>query len=242
MLSQKLAQAEPLYTEVLGAQRINPGVCHPDTVSTMTNLAVLYRDQGQYEKAEALFLEALAAARKTYGLGGNDTQNILSHLTMLFSKKGTPERAEPFLRELVSFLREHPGDRSYLLGNGLGDLAFNLLEQKKYTEAEPVARECLAIRSKNKPEWWTTFYTRTLVGAALSGQKKYADAEPLLVQGFAGLRERQSKMNNDSKFTLVEALERVVQLYEDWGKPADAAKWRKELEAEKTQQKKNSPY
>jgi serine/threonine protein kinase/tetratricopeptide (TPR) repeat protein len=242
LLGQKLDQAEPLCREVLAAQRVRPGVGHPDTLNTMTNLAVLYRDQGQYGKGEPLFLEALAEARKTYGPGHADTQNILSHLTILYSKKGTPERTEPYLRDLVSFLREHPGDRSYLLGNGLGDLAFNLLELKKYAEAEPVARECLAIRSKNKPEWWTTFYTRTLVGAALSGQKKYADAEPLLVQGFAGLRERETKMNNDSKFVLVEALERLVQLYEDWGKPTDATKWRKELEAEKTKQRNNKPY
>lgn len=30
---------------------------------------------------------------------------------------------------------------------------------------------------------------------------------------------------------LTEAAERLVQLYDEWGKPAEAAKWRKELAA-----------
>src|SRR5262249_35390021 len=117
------------------------------------NLATLYRDQGQHDKAEPLLVEAVVEARKTYGLGHANTQTMLSHLTILYSKKGTPERAEPLLREMVEFLREHPGEQSDLLAKGLERLAGNMLEQKKYTQAEQCGRECLALRRVEEPPW-----------------------------------------------------------------------------------------
>ena len=69
---------------------------------------------------------------------------------------------------------------------------------------------------------------------ALSGQKKYAAAEPLLLAGYAGLKQRQAKIPPQGKARLVEALERLVQLAEALEKKDDAAKWRKELDAAKS--------
>jgi serine/threonine protein kinase/tetratricopeptide (TPR) repeat protein len=234
LLAAQYDKAEPLYQEVLKAQRAKQGAEHPDTIGTMTNLAILYRDRGQYGKAEPLFREALVGARKTFGLGHEDTQTIIYHLTVLHDKQGTPELSEPLLRELVSFLRDQPGPESYLLGNQLGYLSENLLRQKKAAEAETVARECLAIRAKYRPDAWTSFYTRALLGRTLLGQKKYAEAEPHLVQGYAGMKEREAKISKDSKFCLTEAVEGLVHLYDAWGKTGEAAKWRKELEARKS--------
>ena len=41
---------------------------------------------------------------------------------------------------------------------------------------------------------WTTFNTKSLLGASLLGQKKYAEAEPLLVAGYSGLKQREAKI------------------------------------------------
>jgi hypothetical protein len=59
-----------------------------------------------------------------------------------------------------------------------------LLQQKKYTDAEPIARECLTIRARKDPAAWTTFNTRSPLGGALLEQKKYAEATPLLLAGY----------------------------------------------------------
>ena len=70
------------------------------------------------------------------------------------------------------------------------DLAFlgrSLVKQEKWSAAEPILRECLAIREKTMPDNWLRFNAMALVGASLLGQAKYADAEPLLVAGYQGL-------------------------------------------------------
>ena len=83
-----------------------------------------------------------------------------------------------------------------------------------------------------------TFNTESLLGGSLLGQKKYAEAEPLLLSGYAGLKEREKTIPPPGKVRLPEAAERLAQLYEATGKKDEAAKWRKELEAARAAQKK----
>jgi eukaryotic-like serine/threonine-protein kinase len=55
-------------------------------------------------------------------------------------------------------------------------------------------RECLAIREKKEPDAWTTFNGRSQLGGALLGHKRYADAEPLLLKGYEGMKQREDKI------------------------------------------------
>ena len=106
-----------------------------------------------------------------------------------------------------------------------------LLLQKKPAEAELKLRECLTIRQKIQPDDWTTFDTKSILGEALLDQKKFAEAEPLLLSGYEGMKQREDTIPSEDKPRLTKALERLVKLYEAWGKKDEAMKWRKELEA-----------
>ena len=71
-------------------------------------------------------------------------------------------------------------------------------------------------------------------GQALLGQKKYADAEKLLLNGYEGMQQRAAKIPpKQKKARLSEALEPIVQLYDVAGKKSEADKWRKKLEESK---------
>jgi serine/threonine protein kinase/lipopolysaccharide biosynthesis regulator YciM len=229
ILRGQYEQAEPLLKEALAAQRANPGAGHPDTIITMLNLGVLYREAGRYSEAESLLCEAITRSKETHGLAHDDTHTAIAHLAILYRKQGKPHLSEPLLRESVEFVRKHPGKESYLYANELGYLSDNLLDQGKCAESEPFARECLAIRAKNKPGGWTTFFTRFMLGTALVGQKKYADAEPFLEQGYEGLKERVAKMPQEDQDELTVALGRLVRLYDSCGRPEKAAVWRTKL-------------
>jgi len=91
-------------------------------------------------------------------------------------------------------------------------------------------RDCLKIREAKQPDDWKTFNAQSLLGGVLLGQKKYTDAEPLLLKGYQGIKERESQIPKQWKDRLIEALERLVQLYEATGNKAQADKWRKERE------------
>jgi tetratricopeptide (TPR) repeat protein len=230
-------QAEPLYKQVVDSDRRTLGPDHPEAITSLHNLGVHYRDRGRYDEAEPLLREALAGAKKSLGLGHEHTRTIIQNLAVLHSRQGKPQLDEANFREGVAYLREHPVSDPLAYAIILGELADNLLAQKKYAEAEPIARESLAIRSEKRPDSWGAFYARATVGSALLGQGKYAEAEPLLIQAFEGMKARESQMRLSSKFLMIAPLERLVQLYDARGKGAEAARWRKVLEVEKSRQK-----
>jgi hypothetical protein len=117
----------------------------------------------------------------------------------------------------------------------------SLIQQAKCAEAEAILRECLAIRAKVQPDDWTTFNARSLLGGSLLGQKKYAEAEPLIVSGYEGLKAREARIPPQwRKPRLTEAAQRVVRFYEEWGKNDKAAEWRTRL-AKPTDGTRNEP-
>jgi hypothetical protein len=69
-----------------------------------------------------------------------------------------------------------------------------------------------------------------VLGGALAGQARYAEAEPLLLEGYTGMKQRTAKMASPLWWALTAAAERLVQFYDAWEKPEQAAEWRKQLE------------
>jgi hypothetical protein len=99
---------------------------------------------------------------------------------------------------------------------------------KKWSEAEPILRECLAIREKAQPDHWSTFNAQSMLGGALLGQKKYAEAEPLLVKGYEGMKARERDVLQQGVTRIPEALDRLIELYVTTNKPEEVKKWRAE--------------
>ena len=67
-----------------------------------------------------------------------------------------------------------------------------------------------------------------MLGGSLLGQKKYDEAEPQLLAGYEGLKQREKTIPDQGKARLPEALERLARLDEATGKQDEAAKWRAE--------------
>ena len=58
------AVAEPFYQAALAGCRQVLGDTHPDTLTSMDNLAILYQAKGDYAVAEPLYQSALAGCRQ----------------------------------------------------------------------------------------------------------------------------------------------------------------------------------
>jgi hypothetical protein len=129
--------------------------------------------------------------------------------------------------ELAEARKTLPKDSPQLAGP-LAQLGLSLLPQKKWTEAEPLLRECLAIREKTQPDVWSTFNTKSQLGGSLLGQKKYAEAEPLLLAGYEGMKQREKTIPPQAVSRIVEALDRLIDLSTATNKPEEVKKWQAE--------------
>jgi hypothetical protein len=102
-------------------------------------------------------------------------------------------------------------------------LALAYVSQGKFTESETLARQAVEIDRKKRPDEWERFRAESLLGASLTGQKKYAEAEALLVGACQQMAAKKGGMPVQDWYQLDRAREWTVQLYEAWGKPEKAA-------------------
>ncbi len=226
----KFAQAEMLLSKVLEMKRRVLGEEHPSTLISMLNVAVLFRYKGEYSKAEPLMVRGVDLQGRVLGEEHPDRLAGMNRLAALYSDEGKYSEAEALftnaLKVQLRVLGEvHPDTLNSW--DGLGRLQ---LREHKYTEAESTLRDVLKRYEKVMPESWERYNCQSMLGGSLEGQKKYAEAEPLLISGYGGVMQREAAIPLKDRRVLSEAGERIVQLYEDWEKPEKAAEWRNRLQ------------
>jgi serine/threonine protein kinase/tetratricopeptide (TPR) repeat protein len=215
----------PLFDETLKLKEAKFGPDSFTTIGAQANLGVDYRDAGRFNDAIPLLEEVYQKSGKYPELAWvGDT------LLGVYVQAGKVTEAIAFATERARAARKRLPADSPPLAAALATACEALVDVKAYADAEPLLRECLLIRQKEEADAWTTFHTQSLLGAALLGQKKNSEAETNLIQGYQGMKDREAQMPFHERVRLAKNLERLVHLYEAWGKKAEADKWRKELE------------
>ncbi len=222
-------RALPMAEQTLALQKIKIGPDHPDTLLTMDGLACMYQTAGKLDRALPLFEETDALMKAKLGPDHAFTLKNMNDLALAYNAAGKLERSLKTLHELTDLWKQKGGADSPIYAGVLVQLGRVQLEAKKWIEAELPLREGLAIRESKEPDKWTTFNTKSLLGGALLGQKKYEQAEPLIIAGYEGLKARESKVPKNAKAQVADARDRVIALYESWDKPEKAAEWRTRL-------------
>jgi serine/threonine protein kinase/Tfp pilus assembly protein PilF len=227
----KYVQAESLLTKALEVQQRVLGGGHPNTVTTMNNMAVLYRDQGKYGQGETLFTKVLELRRHALGEKHPDTLLTMNGLAALYLYQGKYTQAEPLYTKVLEAWRSVLGPEHPRRLASMSELALLYLKQHRYAQAEASLREALSDFKKSMANTWGRYDCESLLGATLAGQKKYREAEPLLLSGYRGLVQREATIPAAKRAELKQAGNWIVQLYQDWGKPDKAAEWRQKLQA-----------
>jgi tetratricopeptide (TPR) repeat protein len=201
---------------------------HPDTLHAMNILALSYLDAGEGAKAVQLLEEAVRRATATLGPDDPDTLGRVNNLGKAYARTRQGAKAAAAFGRYVAGQRQQLPEDSPQLAAVLAAVSIELLSSEQYTAVEELLREALAIREKQQPDAWTTFNTQSMLGEALLGQKQYADAEPLLLKGYEGMKAREKAIPPPGAPRLPEALDRLIKLYTATNKPDEAKRWRAE--------------
>ena len=221
----KFDLALPLFDESLKLTKAKLGPEHPHTLMGMNNLAAGYRDAGKPDLALPLFEETLQFRKAKLGLDHPDTLMTMNNLAIVYCEAKASEKAMPLFAEYVDRQRQRmkPGDPKFAAV--LLNSAERMQGAGKFADAEKYLRECAGLYQKSAS--WFKFHVESRLGGALAGQKKYPDAEPLLLKGYEGMKSREKAIPLASKKRLPEAAERLVQLYEATDRKDEAERWRK---------------
>ena len=191
-------------------------------------MSFLLRQQGRLVEAMKYSLEANKGLRKVRGNDHRSTMLAINGTCILLLQQGKLAEAEPYCREAMESRRRVLGDEHFQTRFSINNVVKLLIAQEKYADAEQLARGNLPGKVWMRAEEdWHTADTRSLLGESLVGQGQYEEAEPHLLEGHAGL-DATTPIGRRRRH-LPPSVERLVHLYDAWGKPDKAAEWRAKI-------------
>jgi serine/threonine-protein kinase len=143
---KRLDKSVPRFEELLPLPEKKLGRDHPDTQLTIANLGVNYKDVGRLKEAIPLLKEAYQSSKRFRKLRG-----IAFDLIDAYAKAGENAKLADLIQEHLAEARKTLPKDSPQLAEEIAQIGLRLLQQKKWTEADPLLRECLAIREKTPP-------------------------------------------------------------------------------------------
>jgi serine/threonine protein kinase/Tfp pilus assembly protein PilF len=220
--SQRLAEAEQVLRECLESRRKLLGLEEPPTMETQENLAVALADQQKYAEAEPLFRGVVQFKRQTHVPQDLYLARTLFQAGAVLVERNLFPEAQGLLEECLQIQRQALAEVDPRLADTLVALGRTYMEQGQAKLAEPCLREASEIRHQALEGHWLTANVDSLLGACLVARGEYAQAEPLLLKAYKGLRTARGTPAARRE----QARERIVKLYEAWQKPEKAAKWK----------------
>ena len=216
--------AEPLYRQAIDVGGRVESRYRIYLAQAQLYLGILLINKAAYPEAEILLQQSETIYREVYGGDTNYSIGaVKANLGWLYFLKGDYARAEDEDRQALDLLRKYVGTEHPVTASTAATLGLTLTREGKAKEGEPYLREALAIRKNVLPPGdFMVPYAASALGECLTAQKRYAEAEPLLIDSY---NELKAKLGDQDKRT-IEARQRLLKLYDDWEKPDQASQFR----------------
>jgi serine/threonine-protein kinase len=226
-----LKDAEALACQTLEGRKRSLGPEHPDTLRTMGSLGWRLQQLGRLKDAEVLIRESLDIRRRV--LAPEHIETLWSEYFMgeLLTEQGKYSEAEKLLRHCMDVQCKMFGPDHLDLADTLALLGDVLTYNGQSVEGERLLRQSLSIREQKLApgDRWIAF-ARTQLGSSLARQGKFTEAERIILAGYEDL----SRSKGTPTRQVAKALDRIIDLYEKWGKSEQAEAWRKKRPASTT--------
>ena len=222
----RYAEAEEMFASTWAIRLRTLGPEHPLTFNWAGEFATAYAAQGRYSEAIDLLNQTLESQRRVLGPEHPKRLHNLFVLAQTYFLQGNYGQAEELSVRAFEAQRRLLGpEHQSTLASAIAAV---LAQQHRgeFSAADGLIRAVVEIQRRKKPDGWERYQAESLLGANLAGLGKYEEAEPLLLNGYRGMDARKERMPAPDRAHLVGARQAVVQLYEAWNKPEQAARWK----------------
>lgn len=194
----------------------------PGLVANLSILGGTLLGKKKYAEAEANLREAEALYRKIYDANFRSLGDNLRIEAQLFYEKQEYAEAEAKIDECLRIyhVSATPSYINYATAGMIQGMIYS--QTARPAEAEKLLREAVQLRVQYSPSGhFLRAIAENELGQFLAGQKRFDEAQALMVPSYESLKNSQAP-NSPRVRT---ALERLVALYESWGKPDEAGKY-----------------
>ena len=208
-----IERADPLALEA--SQQLRAlGEDHFLLAQSLLDLGNVRCFEGRYAEAEPLIQEGIRLYTEIQGADHPNVAYGLRILGTLHYYEGRYDLAEQDARRILEIVQKLPKGTSYY-GTAYAALGRAMTKRGRAREAEPLLREALAIGQKSTRRG-DTAQIQGYLAECLIAQKRYAEAERLLIDSYQTLKNLQVP----SSPVLEEARKELLKLYAAWGKPS----------------------
>jgi eukaryotic-like serine/threonine-protein kinase len=229
-LQRKLTEAESVCREALVMARSLSGGEDGTTAEILLLLAEIHRNSAKWDEAETASRGELRIRRKMRGDEHPEVARSLTSLSTALRKQRKFAEAEASLREAQAILRKHFGEKHPHVASSLGALTRSLMEAERFADAEASVREAIDIHDQHRLDGWFMFHLRSMLGECLVRQRKFGEAEAMVIAGYEGMKSREETIPVKFKDGVRHALQRVLDFYLSTGDLQKAAEWKAKSE------------
>jgi tetratricopeptide (TPR) repeat protein len=131
----RFEEAGELEVQVMETSSRALGEDHPDTLSSMANLASTYWNQGRWDKAEKLEVQVMETSKTKLGADHPDTLSSLANLAATYRNQRRWDKAEKLFAQVIETRKTNLGADHPDTLNSIADLALTLQSQARYKKA-----------------------------------------------------------------------------------------------------------
>lgn len=218
-LTQKTAKR---FTEKFGRKDF-------DSASAKLLLARILKACRKFDESIDLFREAIEIMESERGEGSMLIHTARFVLGYAFLESGRVSEAEEIFVKDIEIARKRAGAKLPGLVTSQAGLAEVYNKQGKFLDAEVLLRRYVEDMRSDFAGDWVFFRTQSILGEALLGQGRFAEAEVVLSSAFDGAQKLEAQIISSWDYYLP-MVERMHRLYALWEKPTEAALWRSKLD------------
>lgn len=179
--------------------------------ATLTNLAMVYHNQGRTTEAEPLYKRGLSIREQALGKGHRDVGTSLTNVGLCYYSEQRYAEAEPFLKRGLAVTEKALGGAHPDVGGALSNLGIVYHAQRRFAEAEAMFQRSLTIYEKaftrEHPHVATILHNLALL---YDDQQKHTEAASLYERVLV-IREKSLGPNSAELATTLNNLAKVYE-------------------------------
>jgi tetratricopeptide (TPR) repeat protein len=178
-------EAEELGEQVMQMRKRLLGDEHPDTLTSMANLASTFRNRGRWKEAEELEVEVMQAMKRVLGNEHRDTLLSIGNLAATYSSQGRWKEAEELEVEVMQEMKRVLGNEHPDTLSSMNNLALTYSNQGRWREAEELGKQVMQMRKRvlgdEHPDTLDTMHNLAFL---LQSQARHREAIALMERCF----------------------------------------------------------
>ena len=212
-------EAEELFKQVMEMKKRGLGEEHPDTLTSIVNLASTYRKQGRWKVAEELFEQVIEMRKRVLGEKHPETLTSMAYLASTYWDQGRWKEAEELEVQVMKMRKRVLGEEHPETLTDMANLASTYRDQGRWKEAEELKVQVMEMRKRvlgeEHPETLTSIAN---LASTYRDQGRWKEAEELEVQ----VMEIRKRVLGEEHPETLTSIANLASTYRDQGRWKEA--------------------